>query len=69
MIDNPEDEAWDELERKLNKQKKIEDDDTQVYQKPWVSLTDKEIKEILDCGRGGLIDIKKVEQMLKERNT
>ena len=46
----------------------IDDDDIQEYKKPWVGLTDVEIKEILDCGRGGLIDIKKVEQMLKERN-
>jgi hypothetical protein len=38
-------------------------------QRPWVGLTDEEIKEVLDCGRGGLVDIKKVEQMLKEKNT
>jgi hypothetical protein len=36
--------------------------------KPWVGLTDEEIKGILDCGRGGLVDIKKAEQILKERN-
>ena len=34
----------------------------------WVGLTDEEIKGILDCGRGGLVDIKKAEQILKERN-
>ena len=34
----------------------------------WVGLTDEEIKDILDCGRGGLIDIKKTEQKLKEKN-
>jgi len=37
-------------------------------QRPWVGLTDEEIKEVLDCGRGGLVDIKKAEQMLKEKN-
>jgi hypothetical protein len=37
--------------------------------KPWQGLTDEEIKGILDCGRGGLVDIKKAEQMLKEKNT
>jgi hypothetical protein len=37
--------------------------------KPWVGLTDEEIKGILDCGRGGLVDIKKAEQILKEKNT
>jgi len=35
----------------------------------WVGLTDDEIKNILDCGRGGLVDIKKAEQILKEKNT
>jgi hypothetical protein len=46
-----------------------EDDDIQEYKKPWVGLTDEEIKDILDCGRGGLVDIKKAEQILKDRNT
>jgi hypothetical protein len=35
----------------------------------WVGLTDEEIKKLLDCGRGGLVDIKKAEQILKEKNT
>ena len=38
-------------------------------QRTWVGLTDDEIKEVLDCGRGRLVDIKKAEQMLKEKNT
>ena len=38
------------------------------YKKPWVGLTDAEIKDILDCGRGGLVDIKKTEAKLKEKN-
>ncbi len=37
--------------------------------KEWVGLTDEEIKNILDCGREGLIDIKKAEQILKDKNT
>jgi hypothetical protein len=37
--------------------------------KPWVGLTDEEIKNIIDCGRGGLVDIKKAEQILREKNT
>ena len=36
--------------------------------KEWVGLTDDEIKGILDCGRGGLVDIKKAEQILKDKN-
>ena len=38
-------------------------------QRTWVGLTDAEIKDILDCGRGGLVDIKKTEAKLKEKNT
>jgi hypothetical protein len=34
----------------------------------WVGLTDEEIKGILGCGRGGLVDIKKAEKILKEKN-
>ena len=37
--------------------------------KPWVGLTEEEIKNIIDCGRGGLVDIKKAEQILREKNT
>jgi len=37
--------------------------------KPWVGLTDEEIKGILDCNRGNLVDIKKAEQTLKDKNT
>ena len=35
----------------------------------WVGLTDDEIQDILDCGRGELIAIKKAEQLLKDKNT
>jgi Ca2+-binding EF-hand superfamily protein len=36
--------------------------------KPWVGLTDEEIKNIMQRWRNGYIDIKDVEQLLKERN-
>ena len=53
-----------------------DDDDTQAYAKPWVNLTDAEIKEIwlsgIDSGNDWL-DVKgiarAVEAKLKERNT
>jgi hypothetical protein len=35
----------------------------------WQGLTDEEIKDILDCGRPNLVNIKKAEQKLKEKNT
>ena len=41
---------------------------TNPLKREWVGLTDAEIKDILDCGRGGLIDIKKAEAKLKEKN-
>jgi len=51
-----------------------DDDDTQVYKKPWVSLTDDDIKEIV--GPYGDIPIKgytrklfdQIEAKLKENN-
>ena len=39
------------------------------YRREWVGLTDEEIKGILDCDRGWLVDIKKAEQILKDKNT
>ena len=41
---------------------------TSPPRKEWQGLTDEEIKDILDCGRGGIVDIKKAEQKLKEKN-
>lgn len=38
-------------------------------QREWQGLTDDEIKEILDCGRPNVVNIKKAEQKLKEKNT
>ena len=37
-------------------------------QRTWVGLTDEEVKDILDCGRPNLVNIKKAEQKLKEKN-
>jgi hypothetical protein len=52
-----------------------DDDDTQVYKKPWVGLTDEEIKRIgkldVDSNYFGLwYDFAKaIEAKLKEKNT
>jgi hypothetical protein len=40
----------------------------ETKKKEWQGLTDDEIKEILDCGRPNLVNIKKAEQKLKEKN-
>jgi hypothetical protein len=69
-----EDEAWDDLERKLNKQKKIDDDDIQEYKKPWVGLTDEEISNcwISPVASGTFTKrnvYEAIEAKLRERNT
>lgn len=48
-----------------------EDDDTQIYKKPWVGLTDVEYQEILKKhdGAGLLAFYNLVEAKLKEKNT
>jgi hypothetical protein len=38
-------------------------------EREWQGLTDEEIKDILDCGSSNLVNIKKAEQKLKEKNT
>ena len=35
----------------------------------WQGLTEEEIQKILDCKRYGRVDIKKAEQILKDKNT
>ena len=38
-------------------------------EREWQGLTNEEIKDIFDCGRSNLVNIKKAEQKLKEKNT
>ncbi len=40
-----------------------------LFAKEWQGLTDEEVKDILDCGRPDLVNIKKAEQKLKEKNS
>jgi hypothetical protein len=37
-------------------------------EREWQGLTDEEIKDMLDCGRPDLVNIKKAEAKLKEKN-
>jgi len=39
------------------------------YRREWVGLTEDDIKGILDCDRGWMVDIKKTEQILRDKNT
>jgi hypothetical protein len=49
--------------------KEDEDDDTQVYKKPWVGLTEEEMEDIWN-ERGWYVTLfQKVEAKLKEKNT
>lgn len=64
-IDVPDDESPEWYEEN---EYRIKPQPTAGQFKKWQGLTDDEIKDILDCGRGGLVDIKKAEQILKEKN-
>jgi hypothetical protein len=50
---------------------KDEDDDIQVYQRPWVGLTDEEIREIHSASAGKDVGFATglTEAKLKEKNT
>ena len=57
--------------KKAAAQDKLEDDDTQVYQRPWVGLTDDEVYKIAFALEGEhwrkIADA--IEAKLKEKNT
>jgi hypothetical protein len=76
----PEDEEFERIEaesgwRKRQVQAVIEDDDDiQVYKKPWVGLTDDELKSLSEKWRiiyGNWVNefAEEVEAILKEKNT
>ena len=37
-------------------------------QRTWVGLTDDEVQNIVDCGRPTVVNIRKAEQLLKDKN-
>jgi len=45
-----------------------EDDDTQVYKKPWVSLTDEEVDSIEECALTKRMAIAMTSATLMEKN-
>ena len=68
-----EDEEFQRLEREA-KMRALEDDDTQVYKKPWVGLTNNELQPIADEYRilfGSWVEdfARAIEAKLKEKNT
>jgi len=65
-----EDEEFQRLEREA-KMRALEDDDTQVYKKPWVGLTDEEYQEVLveHDGGGLILFYHLIEARLREKNS
>jgi hypothetical protein len=74
---NEEDEAFNEIERQAKQRKESvraamlreEDDDIQDYKKPWVGLTDEEMRELWENKSWYVTMFKAVEAKLKEKNT
>ena len=75
-----EDEAFNEIERQAKQRKEAvkaamrrveEDDDTQVYKKPWVGLTDEEVHDIVWSlpYEPSQEHIRAIEAKLKQKNT
>ena len=62
-----EDEEFQRLEREA-KMRALEDDDTQVYKRPWVELTNKELFEILEKAHTRYQAVQMTEAKLREKN-
>ena len=83
-MESPEDEAFNDIERQAKQRKEAvkaamrraedDDDDIQVYQRPWVGLTNNELQPIADEYRilfGSWVEdfARAIEAKLKEKNT
>ena len=72
MIKEPEDEAFEAIEKAQERRVKVfEDDDIQDYKKPWRSLSDAQYQHILKQteGCGHLAFYNLVEETLRKLNT
>jgi hypothetical protein len=63
----PEDEEFERIAREIRRNA-AEDDDIQEYKKPWVGLTDKEIKDLLSISGNEEDFAYAIERKLKEKN-
>jgi hypothetical protein len=78
-MESPEDEAFNEIERQARQRKESvraamrsveEDDDIQIYQRPWVGLTVEEIAACcMESTTTQLSFYNAIEAKLKEKNT
>ena len=65
-----EDEEFQRLEREAKMRRMAEeDDDTQVYKKPWVRLTEVELFEIINKANTRYQAVQMAEAKLKKKNT
>jgi len=83
-MESPEDEAFNDIERQARQRKESvmaamrsveEDDDIQIYQRPWVGLTDEEARETfarhnctISADLAGIL-ARAIGAKLKEKNT
>ena len=69
----PEDEEFERIEAESGWRKRQimaeDDDDIQVYKKPWVGLTDEEMMDAIYCDDTPMERGRRVEAKLKEKNT
>ncbi len=61
--------TFDKFGNKVTKDDDDDDDDTQVYQRPWVGLTDEQIKTIEQMALTKNMAIAMTMATLKEKNT
>jgi len=65
-----EDEEFQRLEREAKMRRMTEeDDDTQVYKKPWVGLTEEEVIEISHLALTRVQAVQMTQAKLREKNT
>ena len=64
---NSEEDEFKRIEREAKRRAAQDDDDTQVYAKPWVGLT--EAEAFVCRGRDYFETYKAIEAKLKEKNT
>jgi len=73
---NSEEDEFRRIEREALRRVQDDDDDTQVYAKPWIGLTEDEINKIMDdeigfnsCWGPEESFARAIEAKLKEKNT
>jgi len=65
---NTEEDEFRRIEREALRRAAKDEDDTQVYAKPWVGLTDEEVEHIADSEWEEAF-VRLIEAKLKEKNT